>query len=241
MPTLDELASIADASAFIFTGSITGASASTESDRVASVAVLVDDVIKVPEGFRGLVGREVMVQLRQPLAAGRYVFFADPMSIGEVIAVKERTHLDAREREQAQAALERGYVVRMTSRLQAAFLVALGTEGEVRPVIPPTGRQGTVPWGLAEFQIERVLKGNSRLRRVTLVGPTRATMRIPHAPALRTGRHAILILQRPPQDALEHIPDDERRTAAFIAGTSDIQPPDRLETLAQILSGSEME
>lgn len=57
--------------------------------------VWVDDVIKPPLGLRGFAGRDVTVQLLHPLAAGRYIFFADPLAVGNGIVVKQRAHLDA--------------------------------------------------------------------------------------------------------------------------------------------------
>ena len=93
---------------------------------------------------------------------------------------------------------------------------------------------------MARFEIERVLKGR-KLRRVTLVGPIHASKHLPRAPALRAGRYAILILQRPPEDAMERLPEEDRQTAAFIADTYDIQPPDRLEALERIIRGSDRE
>jgi hypothetical protein len=244
MPSFGDLAPVANASAFIFTGSITRAGASTVSTLpidATTVVVSVEDVIKAPAGLRSFVGSEVTVQLRHALAAGQYVFFADPLAVGEGIAVKERAHLDGRERGEAVAAVEHGYAAQMAPRLEEAFLVALGTVGEVRPLVPPAERRGRVPWALARFEIERVLKGKGKARHVTLLGPIHASKRLPRAPALRAGLHAILILQRPPQDAIEHVPDDERQAAAFIADTSDIQPTDRLATLAQIISRTEKE
>jgi hypothetical protein len=244
MPSYDDLGFIANASAFIFTGSITRAGASTVPSIPAdatTVVVSVEDVIRAPLGLRNLAGREVTVQLRHALSAGHYVFFADPLAVGEGIAVKERAHLDGRERREAVEAVEQGYAAQMAPRLAAAFLIALGTVGEVRPLLSPAERRGRVPWALARFETERVLKGKGKPRHMMLVGPIHASKLLPRAPALRAGLHAILILQRPPKDAIEKIPDDERQAAAFIADTSDIQPPDRLATLAQIISGSEKE
>jgi hypothetical protein len=244
MPPYDELGFVANASAFIFTGSITRAGASTvptvPTDATTAV-VSVEDVIKAPLGLRNFAGREVTVQLRHALSAGHYVFFADPLAVGEGIAVKEIAHLDGRERKEAVEAVKRGYTAQMAPRVAAAFLVALGTVGEVHPLLSPAERRGRVPWALARFATERILKGKGKPSHVTLVGPIHASKLLPRAPALRAGLHAILILQRPPKDAIAHIPDDERQTAAFIADTSDIQPPDRLATLAQIISGSEKE
>jgi hypothetical protein len=238
MPSSDDLVPVADASAFIFTGSIVRAGASTVPVLpvdAATVVVSVEDVIKAPPGLR-FVGREVTVQLRHPLAPGHYVFFADPLAVGGGIAVKEREHLDAAARAQAEAAVERGYAALIVRRAEAAFLVALGTIGEVRPLLTPVEAYGRVQWASAPFQIERVLKGGRKLRHLTLVGPSLIAKRLPRTPVLRAGVRAILFLQHPPQDAIELVPEDERQTAAFIAETSDIQPSDRLASIERILS-----
>jgi hypothetical protein len=238
MALIVEFASIANSSAFIFTANIIGpASAATHTDP-RTVSVLVHDVIKAPDGMGGLVGREVTVHLRDPLSEGDYVFFADPVSIGGTIAVRETAPLDEKQRGDAEAAVERGYAERLTPRLEAAWLVALGTIGDVTPVFAPSERAGRVPWALARFDIERVLKGPRSRRRLTLIGPSPASKRLPRAPALRPGVRAILLLQRPPEDAMEHIPKGERQAAGFIADTSDIQPPDRAEALVRILGAA---
>jgi hypothetical protein len=235
MALIDEFASIANSSAFIFTATISGpAGGATHADH-RTVTVSVRDVIKAPAGMRGLVGREVTVHLRDPLSEGQYVLFADPVSIGGTITVRETAHLDEKQRGEAEAAMERGYAERLTPRLEAASLVALGTIGDVTPVFPPSERRGRVPWALARFDIERVLNGPRSRRYLTLIGPSPASKHLPQAPALRTGVHAILLLQRPPEEAMEHIPNRERQAAGFIAETSDIQPPDRAEDLVRIL------
>jgi hypothetical protein len=236
MSMIDDLAPIADTSAFIFTGFIIRPAVPTPLADARTVVVSVQHVIKVPLGMRGFAGSEVTVHLSHPLTEGDYVFFADPVAVGGAIAVKERAHLAATERGDAEAAVERGYTARMTPRLDAAFQVALGTVGVVTPVFPPAERRGRVPWALARFEIERALKGARSRRLVTLIGPVPASKHLPHAPALRAGLHAILLLQRPPEEAMEHVPRDERQAAGFIAETSDIQPLDRVELLVRILS-----
>jgi hypothetical protein len=238
MASIEELAPIADTSAFVFTGNIIRSAAPAAQAGELTVVVSVQHVIKTPPGMRGFAGREVTVHLLHPLTKGNYVFFADPVSIGDAIAVKERAHLDARERADAEAAVERGYAMRVGPRLHAAFLVALGTVGQVTPVFPPSERRGRIPWALARFDIERVLKEPRSLRHVTLIGPSPASKHLPRAPALRSGLHAILLLQKPPEEAMEHIPRDERKVAGFIADTLDIQPPDRTEHLARILGAT---
>jgi hypothetical protein len=241
MPSFEELVPLADESAFIFTGSIARAGASTVPSlpvNDATVVVSVEDVIKTPPGLRGLAGSEVTVQLHRPLEEGRYVFFADPLSVGSGIAVRERAHLDAAERAGAEEALERAYAATIVRRAEAAFLVALGTIGEVRHLLTPVERYKRVSWAVAPFEIERVLKGRKG-RRVTLVGPNPGSKRLPRTPALRAGLRAILFLQRPPEEAVELIPEDQRQGAAFIADTLDIQPPERIETIARIVGGAE--
>jgi hypothetical protein len=240
MPSMDELVPIADASAFIFTGSIarTGAAAGTALPTDApAVVVSVEEVLKAPNGLRGLKGSEVTVQLLRPLENGRYVFFAEPVAVGKGIVVRERAHLDATARGQrdAASAIERGYSQLIERRAQEAFLVALGTTGTVRHLVPLAKRRGPVPWASARFEIERVLKGRGKLRQVALVGPSPASKWFHRAPALRPGLHAILFLQHPPAEALEHVSAEERQTAAYIADTTDIQPPEKLETILQIL------
>ena len=244
MSSFDDLAVLADTSAFIFTGSITRASASTVPGlpvEATTVLVSVEDAIKIPAGLRSFAGREVTVQLRHPLATGHYVFFADPLAVGEGIAVKERAHLDGR---------ERGGVGGSEPRLCCPDDAApgggipggVGHRGRSPPSPLTCGpARGGVPWAVAPFEIERVLKGKGKLRHVTLIGPLHASKLLPRAPALRAGLHAILILQRPPQEAIECVADDERQAMAFIADTSDIQPPERIATLERIISGTEKE
>lgn len=238
MTSNDELASIANSSAFIFTADIIrSADAATDTDE-RTVTALVRDVMKAPAGMRGLVGREVTVHLRDPLSEGTYVLFADPVSLGSTIAVTETAHVGAEQRSDAEAAVESGYAARLAPRLGAAWLVALGTIEDVTPVFPPYERRGRVPWALARFGIERVLKGPRARKRVTLIGPSPASKHLPQAPALRPGVHALLLLQRPPEEAMEFIPRGERQAAGFIAETSDIQPPERAEQLVRILGAA---
>jgi hypothetical protein len=185
--------------------------------------------------MRGFAGREVTVQLRHPLSEGHYVFLADPVSAGNTITVRERARLNAAERAQAEAAMERGYAARLAPRLEAAVLVVLGTTGSVTPVLPPAERRGGPPWALCRLDVERVLKGPRARRHVTLIGPSPASKHLPRAPALRAGIHAIFLLQRPPEEATSFVPNAERESAGFIAETSDIQPPDRGEHIARLL------
>ncbi len=235
MASIDKFASIANSSSFIFTATMSRPAGAPADKEHRMVTVVVGDVMKAPAGMRGLVGREVTMQLRDPLPEERYVFFAEPVSVGATITLREIAHLDEKQRRDAEAAVEHGYADRLAPRLEAASVVALGTIGDVTPVLPPSERRGRVPWALARFDIERVLKGPKSRRRLTLIGPSPASKRLPRAPALRAGVHAVLLLQPPPEEAMEHIPQRERQAAGFVAETLDIQPPDRAEHLDRIL------
>jgi hypothetical protein len=235
MSSDETLASIADSSAFVFIADVAGSQARTQ-DR--SMTVTVRAVLKAPAGMSGLDGREVIVQLDQPLSARRYVFFTDLVAAGGTLIVRETAHLDAELRDDAEAAVAQGYAARLGPRLEAAWVVALGTVGDVAAVFSPAEQAGRVPWALAPFDIERSLKGSRSRRHLTLIGPSSVSKRLPRSPALRTGLHAVFLLQRPPDEAMEHIPSGDRQAAGFIAETSDIQPPERAEQIARILGST---
>jgi hypothetical protein len=246
MPSIDDLIPVAEESAFIFSGSIVRAGASTVATvpvSAATVVVSVEEVIKAPPGLRGFSGSEVTVRLRRPLEEGNYVFFARPAAVGAGIAVTEVAHLEgtAESRREAVAAVERGYAAIITRRAEAAVLVALGTIGPITQLLPPVERQRRGPWATAPFETERVIKGGKRNRRVTLIGPNPPWKRLPRTPGLRAGIRAILFLHHPPGEAIELLVEEERQSALFIADTSDVQPPERLETILQILRGAEKE
>ena len=122
-------------------------------------------------GLRDLAGREVTVELRHPLAEGHYTFFADPLAVGSVIAVKKSRTFAAGNAAKPKPQWSVGYAARMKPRLEAAFLVALGGVGDDPLLVPPHERQGRVTWALARFEVERALKGR-KPRQVVLVGAT---------------------------------------------------------------------
>ncbi len=153
MPLSDDLVPVADASAFIFTGSIARTGVSTVPSLPvddATAVISVEDVIKAPPGLR-FAGGAVTVQLVHPLAGGQYLFFADPWAVGGGIAVRERAHLHATAATHAAAtaAIERGYAALIARRVEPTFLVAMGTVGAVRSLLAPAGkaRQGAVGFG----------------------------------------------------------------------------------------------
>jgi len=238
MPSIEELAPIAESAAFIFTGAAVRPATAPEHAGHSAVVIVVREVIKLPTGMRGFAGREVIVHLRHPLSEGHYVFLADPVSIGSTITLRELAHFDAAERSLAEAAVERGYSARLAPRLEFAVLVVLGTTGPVTHALPPAERRGGVPWATSRLDVERVLKGPRSRRHVTLIGPSPASKHLPRAPALRAGIHAVFLLSPPPEGAMRHIPNGERQSVGFVAETSDIQPPDKVEHIARLLGAT---
>jgi hypothetical protein len=235
------LDTLADASPYIFIGSIKRTRASNFSTLPvdsATVVVQVEEMVRTPLGHTAIPSEELTVQLKGPLGDGRYVFFADPWASGDNIAVRERAHLAAEDpnvREQIMAAMERGYAMRIAPRLQAAKLVTLATVGEPR-LLPDAGeRKKTVDWVVAPLELEEVIKADPPIVAAFLLGPRFGSKRLPRAPAVQPGRRAVLFLQSPPVEALEAFPDVPPDQAVFIADTSDIQPPDRLVVIAQLV------
>lgn len=237
--TAHHLIPLADSSVFIFVGSIDSGPTRNEGS-AGRYPVSVDQVIKAPPGLRGNLKGTVSVQMPQAAPPGRYVFFADPVSVGTNITLKERGRVEASMLEQVVAAVTDGYVERLRPRLEAAFLVALGVVGEVRHLTKPAERRGRVPWAYAPFEIERALKGR-KTKHVGLVGPNPASKRLPRAPALRAGTRAIFILQRPPEEALELLREESKQGVGFAADTFDIQPPERLDLIERTLGHGEEE
>src|SRR6266581_2752128 len=126
MPNDQNLNAIADESPYIFTGTIKRVGASTMPmlpARSTTVVVAAEEVIRVPIGLSDFAGSEVTVELLAPLPPGRYVFFADPWAVGGGLAVKERTHMDAKPqavREEVAGMLEQGFAERVISRMRSA-------------------------------------------------------------------------------------------------------------------------
>jgi hypothetical protein len=242
MTSITDLDALADASPFVFVGSVTrsGASAmhTVQADSFTAV-VRVEEALRTPAGFANLAGQEVTVRLLAPLTTGQYVFFADLLAVGEGIAVQERAHLDASvefARSDVGGAIARGYAARIRPRVSAATVVALGTVGQVRALAAVTQQDDdSVAWAAAPLQIEQLLKGDPRQRTATLVGPRVPTRRFPRTPVLRAGRRAVMMLQPPPSEATRLLAARSRRTALFVADTDDIQPPDRLEEIQRII------
>ena len=242
MPSLGDLVPIAEASAFIFSGSIAFPRSPTApilSVDAPTVVVSVDDVIKAPPGLRGFAGSDVTVRLLHPLAAGRYVFFADPLVVGGGIAVSERAHLDASRSavERVAAAVQQSHKDLIARRLDAATLVALGTLGEVRSLIEGSERPRGVPWAEAPLEIETVAKGSAKNGRVVVVGPRYGSRHLPSAPPLRPGLHALFFLTSPPHEAMERLNPADRHSVFFIATSADIQPPEHLEAIERVPGG----
>lgn len=236
---------LADSSPFVFIGEIARAGQSTVPTVPAdetTVVVAVEEAIRTPPGFGSMVDQEITVRLLTPIAAGRYVFFADPVAIGPGIAVQERAHLDAGEqsaRDQVDEVLARGYAARIAPRITTATVVALGTVGEVRALESDAQQDDdSVAWAAAPFQVEELVKGQG-VRSVPLVGPRTPTRRLPRTPTLRPDRYAVLILRPPPPEALEAVAKRDRPRTLFVEDTDDIQPPERLEDIRRIARESE--
>jgi hypothetical protein len=235
-----DLAALARGSPFIFGGEVLHDAAITTTARggnVPAALVAVNEVIRVPPGLTGFEGSQVTVHLIQALEAGRYIFFAEPWSVGGGLTVRELGHLDASRAtvKRVTAAVLESHRDLLEQRLEAATLVVLGTLGPVKSLVPGAGRPKGVPWAEAPLDVDRVIKGSAKLRRVVVVGPRYGSRHLPGAPALRPGLHALFFLTAPPHESLERLSPAERDAAFFIATSADIQPPEQLAAIEGIL------
>jgi hypothetical protein len=222
----EDLVSLAGQSPFIFGGEILSED--------SSAVVVVDEVIRVPEGLTGLAGSHVTVHLTHPLKRGRYIFFADPFAVGTSVSVRERAHLEGDSPESSErvlAAMRESYARLIDGRFEPAALVVLGTLGDVRALTE--GRPRGIPWAEAPLKIERTLKGPAKLHHAVVLGPRYGSRKIPAAPPLRPGLHAIFFLTHAPHEAVE-LSGESRDVAFHIATSWDIQPPERLTEIEHI-------
>jgi hypothetical protein len=237
-----DLDALAGESPFIFGGEIRHdalPAMTTKGDDSPVAVVAVDEVIRVPHGLTGFAASRVTVHLVRSLASGRYIFFADLWAVGSGIAVRERAHLEASRPayDRVAAAVQNSHTNLIEQRLEAATLAVLGTLGKVRALTQGTGRPRGIPWAEAPLVIEKVLKGPSKLQRIVVVGPRYGSRRLPSAPALRPGLHAIFFLTAATREAKELLNPADRDAAFLIATSRDIQPPEQLAEIERILGG----
>jgi len=231
----ETLNSLADESPFIFGGE------TQPGEPVSKTAVVVmDELIRVPEGWKGLAGTRATVRLTEPLAPGRYIFFADPFAVGDELVLQVRALLEAASRsvdERVTAAVHDSYLRLIARRAEAAEVVVLGTLGAVHPLTQGSGRPRGVPWAETPLEVKSVLKGPEKLKSGIVVGPRYATRHLPMRPALHPRLHAIFFLTSPPPEALELLPPKRGESVFFLATAMDIQPPDRLSSIEHALRG----
>ena len=132
-----------------------------------TAVVTVEEAIKVPAGLRSFAGSEVTVRLRHPsLSATMYSLPTWRLARGSRSKNSRISRAGSAEPRWRLSALCRADGAASAGGVPGGA----GHRGEVRPLIPPAERRGRVPWAMARFEIERVLKGRG-LRQVTLVGP----------------------------------------------------------------------
>lgn len=223
---------------YVFSGKVEKLGASNVDLLKASPSTA---VVQLRELLRGsktldLAGRSVTVQLRTPnevKAGDELIFFTDVMYYGENLALRELSHLPARDvagiRKQIETALAAQGDDELRQRLAGAQLVVAGTVGRVaraktkrHPISfhDPQLAQATI-------KVEATLKGQSG-NQVTVFFPLAADPFWSRAPHLKEGQTGIFLLRPNPNKRLP--------TSGLTAlDPLDVQPRSALDRVKRLL------
>ena len=239
-----DLASLVRQSQIVFQGTIQKVGAATEpslpvDDRTSVVRV--DQVLRAPDRFPPLKGREVTVQLRRdlPATSGESgVFFTRAWSYGKTLAVLEVGRMDVRYasalpgqiREAERAVADE----KLAQRVAKAQLIVLGQVTGTRPA--PRDRKSPVTehdpvWWEATIAVRSVEKGEKPASLRVLFPASTDEMWI-DAPKLRRGMNALFLLQRDQQEKGMPL---LRRPGWTALDPLDVLPPDQVGRVRQLL------
>jgi hypothetical protein len=256
-PSLDDPVRSSDV---VFNGTVEEAAATTMDavDATDSTAVVrVDELVRAPAAFEGLVGQRITVLLRSPgsMEAGEQAtFFVNAALFGESVAVQEVDHTTATAAAelapQVTDVIDRLRDSEVRERIAGADVVVTGRVAQVRAVPEQTtaavpGMTGPIPehsehypdWREAVLDVESVLKGAMPPAPVILMFPASIDVMWVNAPKFHAGQEATWLLRT------DQVP--EAAAAAFPSVYTALDPGDvlpkeqteRLRGLIQDLGG----
>jgi hypothetical protein len=212
-PSLEEPVSRSDV---VFNGTVEETGATTMAAVEASdstAAVRVDELVRAPSAFEGLVGQRITVLLRAPgsvQAGERATFFVNAAVFGESVAVEEVDHTSATAAAelapQVSDVIDRLRESDLRARIASADVVVTGRVAHVRPA--PEATAAAVPgmpgpvivtehapiWTEAVLDVESVLKGPVPQPPVVVLFPASIDVMWVNAPKFHAGQEATLIL-----------------------------------------------
>lgn len=241
----------------VFIGTVEEIAATTMAavDATESTAVVrVDELVRAPSAFAGLVGQLITVLLRSPgsMQVGEQAtFFVNAAVFGESVAVEEVDHTAATAAAelgpQVSDVLDRSRDRAVRERVASADLVVTGRVAQVRTAAEPVvaaipGMPGPMSehdprWMEAVIDVESVLKGTVPQAPVVLVFPASIDVLWVDAPKFHAGQEATWLLHT------EQVP--AAAAAAFPSVYTALQPGDvlpkeqtqRLQGLIEDLGG----
>jgi hypothetical protein len=253
-PSLDDPVRSSDV---VFNGTVEEAAATTMDavDATDSTAVVrVDELVRAPSAFEGLVGQRITVLLRSPgsMEAGEQAtFFVNAALFGESIAVQEVDHTTATAAAelapQVTDVIDRLRDSEVRERIAGADVVVTGRVAQVRAAPEQTvaampGMPGPVSehdprWMEAVLDVDSVLKGTMPQTPVVLMFPASIDVMWVNAPKFHAGQEATWLLHT------DQVPEAAR--AAFPSVYTALDPGDvlpkeqteRLRGLIQDLGG----
>jgi hypothetical protein len=232
---------------FVFQGTVVAVGATTLSmvdvnDLTAIVRV--DRVLKAPEHMEQIAGREITVQLRQPIDAGATAIFeAQGWLYGDSLAVVETGRRKASEDEPSAAAAEDAFESAAAADRAATFRTALKERADEASAVVigrVTGVRETAEaanedrlsehaprWAVATVEVDEAVKGrHSGTIEVLFASSDDVMWR--DAPKLAVGQKAVMLLQK-------GAPDVEDKRANVVLDKFDVQPADTAELVAELL------
>jgi hypothetical protein len=235
------------AAGFIFTG-LTQTHHPAEAPAIPAeageiVAVRIDRVLRSTEVLRATVGQEALVlthhaaRLRQ---AGEVIVFADCLSLGRRLLVRELAHAAFEEPTLAALvqAIRREDERPLRERLASAALVVTGEVADAEPASgarPPQSEHDPI-WWIARLSIKSVLKGPKPPSRVDVYFASSRDLDWVRAPKLHPGLRGIFLLHRPSEaEHRDGLPEETARRAYVALDPLDYQPLERLSEVERLL------
>ena len=233
---------------FIFQGTVvaTGAATLAMIDvKDLTAIVRVDRVLRAPEQMEHIAGREITVQLREPIDAGATaVFEAQGWLYGDSLAVVETGRQDApdeeaAERAAAEPALESAAAVDRAATFRTALKERAGEAssvvvGRVTGVRETAGRaaedrlsEHAPRWAVATVEVDEAVKGRQS-GTIEVLFATSDDVMWRDAPKLTVGQKAVMLLQK-------GTPEVEDKRANVVVDKFDVQPADTAEIVAELL------
>lgn len=211
IPSLVEPVSRSD---IVFNGTVEETEATTMAavDATDSTAVVrVDELVRAPSAFDGLVGQRITVLLRAPGSVHvgeQATFFVNAAVFGESVAVEEVHHTSmtaaAELAPQVTAVMDRLREDDVRARIESADVVVTGRVAQVRAVpeqlaAAVSGMPGPVSehdpkWMEAVLDVESVLKGTTPPAPVVVMFPASIDVMWVNAPKFHAGQEATLML-----------------------------------------------